>query len=69
MILTEVSAPPAAALPVRAFAEHLKLGTGFADDGSQDAVLELYVRAAMAASVGSARQRGLARRLSPTETE
>jgi uncharacterized phiE125 gp8 family phage protein len=49
MILTEVTAPPAAALPVRAFAEHLRLGTGFADDGSQDAVLELYLRAAMAA--------------------
>jgi uncharacterized phiE125 gp8 family phage protein len=49
MILTEVSAPPAAAVPVRAFAEHLKLGTGFADDGSEDAVLELYIRAAMAA--------------------
>lgn len=49
MILTEVTAVPAAALPVRAFAEHLRLGTGFADDGSQDAVLELYLRAAMAA--------------------
>ena len=49
MILTEVSAPPAAAVPVRAFAEHLRLGSGFADDGSQDAVLELYLRAAMAA--------------------
>ena len=49
MILTEVSAPPAAAVPVRAFAEHLRLGTGFADDGSEDAVLELYLRAAMAA--------------------
>lgn len=49
MILTEVSAPPAAAVPVRAFAEHLRLGTGFADDGSLDAVLELYLRSAMAA--------------------
>jgi len=49
MILTEVSAPPAAAVPVRAFADHLRLGSGFADDGSQDAVLELYLRAAMAA--------------------
>ena len=49
MILTEVSAPPTAAVPVRAFAEHLRLGSGFADDGSQDAVLELYLRAAMAA--------------------
>ena len=49
MILTEVSAPPPAAVPVRAFAEHLRLGSGFADDGSQDAVLELYLRSAMAA--------------------
>lgn len=49
MILTEVSAPPTAALPVRGLAEHLRLGSGFADDGSQDAVLELYLRSAMAA--------------------
>ncbi len=49
MILTEVSAPPATAVPIRAFAEHLRLGSGFADDGSQDAVLEMYLRAAMAA--------------------
>jgi uncharacterized phiE125 gp8 family phage protein len=49
MILTEVSAPPQAAVPVRAFAEHLRLGTGFADDGSEDAILELYLRSAMAA--------------------
>jgi uncharacterized phiE125 gp8 family phage protein len=49
MILTEVSAPPAALLPVRGFAEHLRLGSGFADDGSQDPVLEHYLRAAMAA--------------------
>lgn len=49
MILTEVSAPPTEALPVRAFADHLRLGSGFADDGSLDAVLELYLRAAVAA--------------------
>jgi uncharacterized phiE125 gp8 family phage protein len=49
MVLTEVSAPPAAALPVRAFAGHLRLGSGFADDGAEDAVLELCLRAAMAA--------------------
>ncbi len=49
MILTEVNAPPSAAVPVRAFAEHLRLGSGFEDDGSQDAVLELYLRSAMAA--------------------
>ena len=49
MILTELSAPPSGAVPVRTFAEHLRLSTGFADDGAQDAVLELYLRAAMAA--------------------
>jgi len=49
MILTELSAPPLAAVPVRAFAEHLRLGTGFADDGAEDQVLELCLRAAMAA--------------------
>ncbi len=49
MILTEVSAPRVEATPVRAFAAHLRLGSGFADDGSLDAVLELYLRAAMAA--------------------
>lgn len=49
MILTEVSAPSVAALPVRAFAEHLRLGRGFADDGSLDAALEVYLRAAIAA--------------------
>jgi uncharacterized phiE125 gp8 family phage protein len=49
MILMEVSAPPSAVVPVKAFAEHLRLGAGFADDGSEDQVLELYLRAAMAA--------------------
>ena len=49
MILTEVSAPPSAAIPVRAFGQHLRLGSGFSDDGSEDAVLEQYLRAAMAA--------------------
>jgi uncharacterized phiE125 gp8 family phage protein len=49
MILTETSAPPQEAVPVRAFSDHMRLGTGFADDGSQDALLELYLRAAMAA--------------------
>jgi uncharacterized phiE125 gp8 family phage protein len=49
MVLTEVSAPPSAAVPVRAFAEHLRLGTGFADAGTEDPLLELYLRAAMAA--------------------
>ncbi len=49
MILTEVGAPPVSAVPVRVFAEHLRLGTGFTDDRSEDSILELYLRAAMAA--------------------
>ena len=49
MNLTESTTPPTAAYPVRAFADHLRLGTGFADDGSQDALLEAYLGAAMAA--------------------
>ncbi len=49
MNLLEVSVPPPAAYPVRALADHLRLGTGFADDGSQDALLEAYLHAAMAA--------------------
>lgn len=49
MILTEISAPPTAAVPVRLLADHLRVGSGFADDGSLDAVLELYLRSAMAA--------------------
>lgn len=49
MILTEVSAPSAEAMPIRAFGEHLRLGTGFADARSQDTILELYLRSAMAA--------------------
>lgn len=49
MVLTELMAVPGAALPVAEFAAHLHLGTGFADDGSQDEVLEAYLRAAVAA--------------------
>ena len=49
MMLVELAMVPAAALPVAEFSRHLHLGTGFADDGSQDAVLESYLRAALAA--------------------
>ncbi|MEO1549379.1 MAG: hypothetical protein AAFR93_02985 [Pseudomonadota bacterium] len=47
MTLTELTAPDAAAFPVRALAEHLRLGSGFADDGSLDALLEGYLLAAI----------------------
>ncbi len=49
MMLTEVAAVPMQALPVLQFRDHLRLGTGFADDGFEDALLETYLRAAMAA--------------------
>lgn len=49
MMLVEQTTVPVTALPVAEFKEHLRLGTGFADDGVQDSVLEAYLRAAMAA--------------------
>lgn len=49
MMLVEETTVPQAALPVAAFKEHLRLGSGFADDGLQDTVLESFLRAAMAA--------------------
>ena len=49
MMLVEQTTVPSAALPVAEFKDHLRLGTGFADDGVQDAVLESYLRASMAA--------------------
>lgn len=49
MMLVEQTTVPVAALPVAQFKDHLRLGTGFADDGVQDTVLESYLRAAMAA--------------------
>lgn len=49
MMLVEQTTVPGTALPVAEFKEHLRLGTGFADDGVQDTVLAAYLRAAMAA--------------------
>ncbi|MEM9250086.1 MAG: hypothetical protein AAGB05_15505 [Pseudomonadota bacterium] len=49
MMLTEVMAVPAAALPVSQFRDHLRLGTGFTDSGLEDSLLETYLRAALAA--------------------
>lgn len=48
MMLVEQTTVPNAALPVAEFKDHLRLGTGFADDGVQDEVLEAYLRAAIA---------------------
>ena len=48
--------------------EHLRLGTGFADDGSEDPLLELYLRAAMAAIEARIGRMLLAREFSWTVT-
>lgn len=48
-MLVERTTIPAAALPVASFRNHLRLGTGFADDGAEDALLETFLRAAIAA--------------------
>lgn len=48
MMLIEQTTVPGTALPVRALKDHLRLGSGFADDGLQDGLIESYLRAAMA---------------------
>ncbi len=52
MMLTEQTTVPAAALPVQPLRDHLRLGTGFADDDLQDAVLESCLRGALGAIEG-----------------
>lgn len=52
MMLTETSVVPGSALPVQAFKDHLRLGSGFVDDGVQDPLAETYLRAAIAAIEG-----------------
>jgi uncharacterized phiE125 gp8 family phage protein len=52
MMLTEETPVPQAALPVEEMKDHLRMGSGFADDGLQDALIEAYLRAAMAAIEG-----------------
>lgn len=49
MMLAEQTPVPLAALPVAQFKDHLRLGSGFADDAVQDGVLEAHLRAALAA--------------------
>ena len=43
---------PQTALPIQEFKDHLRLGSGFADDGVQDALAVAYLRAALAAHHG-----------------
>ncbi len=49
MMLVEQTSVPMEALPLAALRDHLRLGSGFADDALQDGVLEGCLRAAMAA--------------------
>lgn len=52
MMLIEQTGVPGAALPVQGLKDHLRLGTGFSDDGMQDALIEGYLRSALAAIEG-----------------
>ncbi|MGR3468551.1 MAG: head-tail connector protein [Shimia sp.] len=48
MMLVEETSVPSAALPLDAFKAHLRMGTGFGEETLQDAVLESFLRAALA---------------------
>ncbi|TKD22331.1 hypothetical protein FBT96_07040 [Rhodobacter capsulatus] len=61
MMLNEVTAVLGSALPVAEFRDHLRLGTGFADLGAEDAALLSYLRAAIAAIEGRTAKALLAR--------
>ncbi|CUH62999.1 Phage gp6-like head-tail connector protein [Thalassovita gelatinovora] len=50
MMLVEETSVPIAVLPVPELKAHLRLGSGFAEDDLQNAVLESFLRAAMAAA-------------------
>mgnify|MGYP000704698122 CR=1 FL=1 len=49
MMLIEETTVPDTALPVEEFKAHLRLGTGFGEDGLQDSVLKGFLRASIAA--------------------
>ncbi len=48
MLLTETAPAGVNPVPLREMAAHLRLASGFSDDGSEDALLELYLRNATA---------------------
>lgn len=52
MLLTELTTVSQSALPVQAMKNHLRLGSGFTDDGLQDGLVESYLRSALAAVEG-----------------
>jgi uncharacterized phiE125 gp8 family phage protein len=62
MMLTEQTSVPVGALPVAEMKSHLRLGTGFADDGGQDGLVESYLRASLAVIEGRIGKALIARR-------
>jgi uncharacterized phiE125 gp8 family phage protein len=62
MMLVEQEAVAVSSLPVQALKDHLRIGTGFADDGMQDGLIESHLRAAMAAIEGRTGKVLIARR-------
>lgn len=48
MLLKEITPAAKNPVPLREFAAHLRLSHGFSDDGSEDGLLELYLRNATA---------------------
>ncbi|RMF37102.1 MAG: hypothetical protein D6754_10200 [Alphaproteobacteria bacterium] len=67
-MLIELDPPVLGNTPVRELADQLRLGSGFADDGSQDALLDLYLTTAMAAIEARIGKATIARRFSWTVT-
>lgn len=62
MMLIELTEVPGGVLPVEALKAHLRMGSGFADDGMQDGLIADYLRAAIAAVEGRIGKALLARR-------
>ena len=51
-MLIEQTTVPTTALPLQAFKDHLRLGTGFGSETLQDGLLESHLRAAIATIEG-----------------
>lgn len=62
MLLTEETGTPDEVLPVQALKDHLRIGTGFSDDGMQDGLIVAQLRAAIAMIEGRTGKALLARR-------
>lgn len=61
MRVSELAEVPDAGLPVPEMVDHLRLGTGFAEDGLQEGLIRSYLRAALAAIEGRIGKQMIAR--------